>query len=217
VTDDQFYDLYSQLPYGSRFVAILDCCHSGGMTRAGGMKVRGIEPPDDIRHRMLRWDPDAQMWEERNLEKKNPQLAETNRNDEFTGPSRVELRLGRANFLRLPKPEQNRRQKRYGHKGPYMPVLLQACQANELSYEYRDGVTSYGAFTFALTTALRMARDGGTKITWKALVARTAQVLKDHDYEQVPAIAGPSKVISRAIPWIAGGSKNRASRELVGA
>jgi hypothetical protein len=207
IMDSQFFDFYSQLPYKSSFVAVLDCCHSGGMTRGGSHKVRGINPPDDIRHRMLRWDSNAQMWQERDLEKDNPQLAETNRSDEFTGPSRVELRLGRANFLRLPKTEQTRRQKRYDHKGPYMPVLLQACQANELSYEYRDGVTSYGAFTFALTTALKMARGSGAKITWKSLLARTAVVLKKHDYDQLPAIAGPSKVISKAIPWLPDGAR----------
>jgi len=194
---------------------VLDCCHSGGMTRSGSHKVRGINPPDDIRHRMLRWDASAQMWEERNLKKDNPELAETNRKDEFTGASRVELRLGRANFLRLPKTQQNRRQKQYDHKGPYMPVLLQACQANQLSYEYRDGVTSYGAFTFALTTALRVTRDRRSSITWEALIARTAQVLKDHEYDQTPAIAGPSKVISKAIPWMSGGPKNGQARKLV--
>jgi metacaspase-1 len=204
IMDSQFFDFYSQLPYDSSFVAVLDCCHSGGMTRGGMHKVRGINPPDDIRHRMLRWDPIAQMWEERDLKKKNPELAQTNRSDEFTGPTRVELRLGRANFLRLPKNVQTRRQEKYRHKGPYMPVLLQACQANQLSYEYRDGVTSYGAFTFALTTALRVARDRETRITWEGLLRRTARVLKDHEYDQVPEIAGPSKVISKAIPWLPG-------------
>src|SRR5678815_3221578 len=49
VTDDQFYDLYSQLPYDTRFLTIFDCCHSGGMTRDGAARVRGLTPPDDIR------------------------------------------------------------------------------------------------------------------------------------------------------------------------
>lgn len=216
VMDSQFFDFYSQLPYDSSFVAVLDCCHSGGMTRGGMHKVRGLNPPDDIRHRMLRWDPEARMWEERDLRQLNKDLANTNRSDEFTGPSRVELRLGRANFLRLPKTQQTRRQKRYKHKGPYMPVLLQACQADELSYEYRDGVTSYGAFTFALTTALRLARDRKSRITWEGLLRRTAKVLKEHDYAQVPALAGPSKVISKAIPWLPHIKKDaRAKRKLV--
>lgn len=42
VTDKQFLNLYSQLPYDSHFAAIFDCCHSGGMTREGARKARGI-------------------------------------------------------------------------------------------------------------------------------------------------------------------------------
>ena len=69
ITDKQFVNLYSQLPYAAQFVAIFDCCHSGGMTRDGSYKARGITPPDDIRHRMLKWNPDEQMWEERDWNK----------------------------------------------------------------------------------------------------------------------------------------------------
>jgi hypothetical protein len=40
ITDNQFVDLYSQLPYDCRFLAIFDCCHSGGLTRDGGPRPR---------------------------------------------------------------------------------------------------------------------------------------------------------------------------------
>jgi hypothetical protein len=33
--------------------------------------------------------------------------------------------------------------------GPYLPLIIEACQEKEFSYEYRDGATSYGAFTYA--------------------------------------------------------------------
>jgi hypothetical protein len=62
-----FNDLYAQLPYETAFLAFLDCCHSGGMTRAGGAKVRGLNPPDDIRHRMLKWNRERELWEPRKL------------------------------------------------------------------------------------------------------------------------------------------------------
>ena len=65
ITDDDFYHLYVDLPYGARFFAIFDCCHSAGMTRDGMRKIRGITPPDDIRHRMLEWDARQQIWRER--------------------------------------------------------------------------------------------------------------------------------------------------------
>ncbi|MBI1853452.1 MAG: caspase family protein, partial [Planctomycetes bacterium] len=67
ILDDQFFDLYSQLPYDSSFVAVLDCCHSGGMARAGAPKVRGIDPPDDIRHRALEWSRSRSQWTDRIL------------------------------------------------------------------------------------------------------------------------------------------------------
>jgi hypothetical protein len=202
IMDTQFHDFYSQLPYDSRFVAIFDCCHSGGMTKSGGHKVRGLNPPDDVRHRMLRWDQKNQMWAQRDL--KNPELTQTNATEAFTGKSKVELRLGRANFLRLPEKKQDKREVEYDHDGPFMPVLLQACQANQLSYEYRDGVTSYGAFTFALTTALRTARTKEKKITWNQLVKRTAKVLKHHKYDQSPCLAGPRAIRSKPVPWLPG-------------
>ena len=60
-----FFDLYSQLPYDARFLTIFDCCHSGGLTRDGSHKARGLNPPDDIRHRALKWNTREQMWEDR--------------------------------------------------------------------------------------------------------------------------------------------------------
>ena len=75
IRDKTFCELYSQLPYGCYFVAMFDCCHSGGMTRDGGPRIRGLTPPDDIRHRMLRWDRDEDMWVARKL----PSLNEKSR------------------------------------------------------------------------------------------------------------------------------------------
>jgi len=61
LTDDWFHALYAHLPYGCDFLAVFDCCHSGGMTRAGARRVRGLDPPDDIRHRALRWSVEHEM------------------------------------------------------------------------------------------------------------------------------------------------------------
>src|ERR1700716_2613031 len=35
--------------------------HSGGITRDAGPRVRGVTPPDDIRHRALRWEPSGDV------------------------------------------------------------------------------------------------------------------------------------------------------------
>ena len=84
-------------PGESRFAAILDCCHSGGLTREGGLRPRGIDPPDDIRHRALRWNRRLEMWEERRLPAANRSLASDPR---FVGRSGATYRIGRGVSLR---------------------------------------------------------------------------------------------------------------------
>jgi hypothetical protein len=202
VTDDQFYDLYSQLPYGARFVAVLDCCHSGGMTRAGGSKVRGIEPPDDIRHRMLEWDKELQMWRERKLQQLMPGLKAGEERTEFVGEQGSKRRLGRAIPLR-PKNDRkyDRERDEAGHYGPYMPLLLEACQEQEFAYEYREGVTSYGAFTFSLTEQLRRSRLLKKTVTFEGLVRGVADALLKLGYDQHPSLVGPGKLKSAPVPW----------------
>jgi hypothetical protein len=105
VTDDQFYDLYSQLPYETHFVAVLDCCHAGGMTRDSGLRVRGLTPPDDIRHRMMKWNATEGMWETRALGPANEDAAKWKNKtgadkQAMVGNSGVTRRIGRAVPLR---------------------------------------------------------------------------------------------------------------------
>ena len=75
ISDDQIFNLYSQLPYDCRLLMIFDCCHSGSMHRDGGMRPRGLTPPDDVRHRELKWDGKTGMWVNRDF---------TRINDKFT-------------------------------------------------------------------------------------------------------------------------------------
>jgi hypothetical protein len=46
------------------------------------------------------------------------------------------------------------RETEHGHKGPYLPLIFKACGEDKDGYEYRDGVTSYGAFTYFVTKTL---------------------------------------------------------------
>ena len=48
ITDDQIFELYSQLPYDTQFTMIFDCCHSGGIHREGGQS--GKRPESTGRH-----------------------------------------------------------------------------------------------------------------------------------------------------------------------
>jgi hypothetical protein len=213
ITDKQFVNFYSQLSYESRFIAIFDCCHSGGMTREGGLRPRGIDPPDDIRHRALEWNIDLEMWQERPLKTPNRSLADSRGGNLYLGAKGVTHRFGRGTALRtLPNRRYNRERTALGHKGPYLPVLLEACQEQQLSYEYRHGATSYGAFTFSLAKALRDARTAGRNPNFKTLSQLTADRLRALKYDQTPCLVGPQRVLSQPLPWVRPPRRRRAIR-----
>lgn len=199
ITDDDFYHLYCDLPFSAHFFAVFDCCHSGGLTRDGAHKVRGLTPPDDIRHRMLRWNSEEHMWEERkwsNDDLINPTYGNKEERKAMTGTNGVTYRLGRAMRLweDISKPEAARLVEK--KQGLYVPVLLEACGEGQLSYEYRHGTISYGAFTFAMVKNLRE----NPRASFQTIMARTAKSLSKLGYDQTPQIVGPSKVTNKAVP-----------------
>lgn len=198
-TDREFNEFYSHLPYDARFVAIFDCCHAGGMTR-GGQRVRGIDPPDDIRHRGLRWEPQHQMWVPRDFVEAasrgvRPYALDA---DAPRHPSSHRLGLGDASEARPGSAaELNRATKRYGHKGPYLPILLYAAGKEELAAEYEHGSVSYGAFTFALCKHLRQRKDVPN---FSELVRDVSTELKWLGYQQTPEVSGPHEILEKQIP-----------------
>lgn len=205
VTDEHIAGLYSQLPYDTRLAMIFDCCHSGGIHRQGGARPRGINPPDDIRHRQLKWDAKAEMWVDRDFARINPEFATNNKtNAEFFGKSGAKLRLGRAAMLRAEtaQAEYRRAKAQEGIVGPYLPLIIEACAEDQFSYEYRHGATSYGAFTFTLASLLRKR----AKITFTELVEAAREQLAELQYAQTPQILGPTQVVNAQVPWRTGGA-----------
>jgi hypothetical protein len=202
IRDKQFVEFYSQLPYDSRFVAVFDCCHAGGMTRDGGLRARGIDPPDDIRHRALAWNAELGMWQERALRTPNRSLARSRVGDAYLGEGRATYRFGRGVPLRgLANRAYDRERQQLRHHGPFLPVILEACEEAELSYEYRDGATSYGAFTYSLAKVLREARAAGRNPSFRTLARLVTDRLRVLQYAQTPCLTGPRRVIQQPIPW----------------
>ncbi len=203
IVDDWFCELYSQLPYETHFVSIFDCCHSGGMTRNGLPKARGLNPPDDVRHRSLRWDADREMWVPRTLKLSQEKLLKSAQDrPAYLGESGASKRLGRAVSLWTAEKDYARAKKAYGHNGPYTPVLLQACREDELAYEYRHGVTSYGAFTYCLTRLFRSLKREGKPLTFETLVDRVGKRLSELGYAQHPTLVGPAVKRKAPIPYL---------------
>ena len=205
-TDKEFLKSYSQLNYGVNFISVLDCCHSGGMTRDAGFKARGLNPPDDIRHRTIKWDSGREMWVPRELKLAKKKLFSKNTTDTalYTGEEGGTQRFGRAVSLWSDVDEFASAKKKYGTMGPYMPLIIEACKEREYSYEYRHGVTSYGAFTYSLTTILRdlNRRKKQNQVTFKELVTLASKQLKDLGYQQTPQIVGPSTKVNAKVPFL---------------
>lgn len=93
-----------------------------------------------------------------------------------------------------------KKQKSVMARGPYLPLIIEACGEEEFSYEYRHGATSHGAFTFSLASILRREKT----ITFEELVAKTREQLADLQYAQEPRILGPTKIVKHKVPWTAG-------------
>lgn len=179
ITDDVLAQYYANLPYEARFSVILDCCHSGGIARAGGVAVRGINPPDDVRHRSIEWDADKQMWfprEKLSLMRRidKPRTADIRR---YLGPAGDTQKMGRAVGLWSDDPVGFKAsKKRLGHFGPYNPVILAACREDQYAYEYTHGAVSYGAMTFMLVQQMRAS--AGNK-TLEEIVKQCNRILRD--------------------------------------
>jgi hypothetical protein len=168
--DKEFAAFYAHLPYGMRFTTMLDCCHAGGMTR-GAIRVKGLDPPDDVRHRAIRWDARHQMWV----------------------PRGIDENVYRLGFATSRRPDSGARynaaRRTYGHKGPFMPLLLYAARKEELASEYDHGSVVQGAFTFSFAKQLRAAKKA---TTFRSLVTSVHGELESLGYSQTPEIAGPS-------------------------
>lgn len=204
ISDEQLYALYSQLPYDTRLIMVFDCCHSGGMHRQGGARARGISPPDDIRHRELKWDIKAEMWVDREFERINPDFAAAGdpAMQAFFGNKGATVRLGRASMLRLTDQQDYRKAaaRAKAPVGPFLPLIIQACEEEQLSYEYRHGATSYGAFTFCLASILR--KD--PTLTFQQLVDKVRDQLAELGYQQKPVILGPTAIQNARLPFRTG-------------
>jgi len=203
--DDWFCELYSQLPYETEFIVILDCCYSGGMAKNGALRMRGLSPPDDIRHRSMMWNSRQQMWGPRKMKMGERELLEKDeeRKENYTGTSGAVKRLGRSVSLWSSSAAKFEKGKKdFGHYGPYMPTLLQACREDQYSFEYRHGSASYGAFTYSLTETLRR-RSGKDRVSvsFERLMEEVADKIKALRYDQTPMLLCPKSKQGNVVPF----------------
>jgi hypothetical protein len=170
--DGEFRNLYAQLPYDARVLAVFDCCHAAGMSRGPASGTRGLQAPPDIRHRLLSWNGSCGRWQER--------------------PAQVSS-LGKAMGLRA-KDFRDRRQI-YGHAGPFMPVVFNACQEHELAFEHSEAHQVRGAFSASLLDALCSMPS----CSYRELYEETSRRLRELGYPQHPKLEGPREALARVV------------------
>ncbi|QQO12282.1 hypothetical protein JJB99_22660 [Bradyrhizobium diazoefficiens] len=144
------------------------------------------------------------MWVPRKFDPLNKSLKKSKDGADYLGTNGATRRLGRSMALRTqPDREYDKKRIELGHEGPYLPILLEVCQEQELSYEYRDGVTSYGVYTFCVAKVLREQRILGINPSFKGLSQLVTAKLRRLKYNQTPNLVGFSKRIAAKIPWSA--------------
>jgi hypothetical protein len=198
ITDVFLKELYSQLPYDTNLIIILDCCHSGGATRSAG-RVRGIQISDDIMHRALKWNKKLGMWERRTHTVLDAGTAESrSRSERLAGADLQTYRIGTAVEIRDQNLELfDELRTRKGHLGPYMPLVIAACKENQFAYEYSHGAIAYGAFTFAFAQQLRNQNIS----RFDSIPEVVGSVLKQIGFgDQDPEITGPESKRKQRVP-----------------
>ena len=200
ITDRDLLDAYAQLPYNARFIAVFDCCYSGGLVRSMRSRIRTLSVPPDIRHRIQQWNATKRSWEPRKLAPLTAGLDKGTR-EGYSGIGGATYKLGRAVPLRkLDDQEYDKVRELRGHEGPYLPVVLEACRENQLSYEYANGSITNGAFTYALAQEYRAAGRRKTETTFVELIRKISSQIKTLGYDEQPQLVGPTDVIKGPIP-----------------
>lgn len=94
-------------------------------------------------------------------------------------------------------------------RGPYMPVVLAACQEGGYAYEYHHGTIGYGVFTYALAKEFRKAQAAReTDVSFTELTERVNATMKTLRYDQISDVKGP-KATCRA-PVLGSPAKTRS-------
>ena len=97
---------------------------------------------------MLRWNKAEQMWEERDLRNLNSDFGGSSQlREKYMGRNGCTKKLGTAMSLREKQTATQYRKAPRERRGPYMPVVLTACEEGGYAYEYHHGTIAYGVFT----------------------------------------------------------------------
>ena len=142
---------------------------------------------------MLRWNKAEQMWEERDLRNLNPNFGGDRAvRQKYMGRNGSTKKLGTAMSLREKQTATQYRKAPPERRGPYMPVVLTACEEGGYAYEYHHGTIGYGVFTYALAKEFRRAQPARqTTVSFTELSERVNATMKTLRYDQISEVKGP--------------------------
>ena len=150
---------------------------------------------------MLRWNKAEQMWEERDLRNLNPDFGGSSQlREKFMERNGSTKKLGTEMSLREKQTATRYREAPRDRRGPYMPVVLSACEEGAYAYEYHHLTIGYGVFTSALAKEFRKAQTAReTDLSFTELSVRVNATMKTLRYDQTSNVKGPKAACRAAV------------------
>lgn len=167
-TDDDLAEICRDVPKGTLFTVILDCCHSGTGLRNFlrpdlPIRYKFLPAPVEVRHRS---EPRI---ENRGIDRSVTMIGP----DEALPVRRFGISLTKTNA-----------------------VLIAGCRSDQTSADAWIDGDYHGALTYYLWRSLRELNWKGT---YRKLISETGAALADHNYDQVPQLEGPARLISSTV------------------
>jgi hypothetical protein len=167
-TDDDLAEICREVPKGTLFTVILDCCHSGTGLR------NFLRPDLPIRYKFLPAPVEVRHRSEPRIENRGIDRSVT-----MIGPDKA-LPVRRFG-ISLTKTNT---------------VLIAGCRSDQTSADAWIDGDYHGALTYYLWRSLRVLDWKGT---YRKLISETGAALADHNYDQVPQLEGPARLISASV------------------
>ena len=137
----------------------------------------------------------GRRWRSRQLNRLLPDW-DAEKQRAYTGSNGTTYKIGRAVPLRRVAHEKFKELTELReHHGPYLPIVIEACRDNQLSYEHVTGAVTHGAFTYALMSEFKKPAE----LSFRKLEARVTRNLKGLGLDQHPQIVGPKIVLENPI------------------
>jgi hypothetical protein len=169
--DDDLWELFDDIPQGVNFTFIADCCHSGSIqkvVREIEFYVRKLEPPTDVTDRI------QELVQRRDTDQDAYVAAQMAQMLQGVPPEQWAAKM--QEYLGLLK-EQFRKEQ-YAAVPFEKHFLLAACEDKQTAADARIEGEFRGAFTWALSKAIKEANGD---LTYDELIARAGGNLADYD------------------------------------